>query len=180
MPIGPNPAEQPQTMRSLLTSLVLCLASQLAAAATPSDESILELLKVTKAESMLDSAYAAVEPMMRRGMMQATAGKTPTAEQKRLLELAPERLGRLLREELSYEKLMPHLLQIYRESFDQAEITGLIEFYRSPLGQSFVSKMPVVMQKSMTATQTMIQQLAPKLQAAAAEIIAEAKLDAAK
>lgn len=35
-------------------------------------------------------------------------------------------------------------LRIQRESFDQVEIDGLIQFYRSPIGQSLVRKIPVV------------------------------------
>jgi hypothetical protein len=63
------------------------------------------------------------------------------------------------------------------------EITGVggsvlggnqhIAFYRSPVGRSFTSKMPVVSQKAMMEMQQLTQQFMPKLQAAMQELIKE-------
>ncbi|MFT3820598.1 MAG: DUF2059 domain-containing protein [Rubrivivax sp.] len=167
-------------MRKLIALLALAGCSIAAAAAPPSDESILALFKVMKAESLLDSVYATLEPAMKQAMQQAAAGKTLSAEQQKILDLAPQRLGQVLRAELSWDKLLPMQLAIYRESFEQAEIDGLTEFYKSPLGQSFVSKMPAVTQKAMMATQGHMQQVIPKLKAAMDELLAEAKLGATK
>jgi hypothetical protein len=162
------------------TKLVLACAALLAApavwAAPPSDESLRTLFRVMNASSMLDAAYAQLEPAMRQGMNQAAAGKPLHDEQRKVLDLAPQRLSALMRAELSWEKLEPIQMQIYRESFEQFEIDGLIAFYSSPAGQAFVNKMPVVMQKSMTLMQGTMQQLAPKLQASMQQILEEAKL----
>ena len=165
-------------MRKLIALLALAGCSLAAGAAPPSDESILTLFKVMKAESLLDSVYATLEPAMKQAMQQATAGKTLSAEQQRVMDLAPQRLSQVLRAELSWDKLLPMQLSIYRESFEQDEIDGLIEFYKSPLGQSFVSKMPVVSQKAMAATQSHMQHVIPKLKAAMDEVLAEARLGA--
>ena len=167
-------------MRKFLALLALAGASLAAAAAPPSDESIVTLLKVTKAESLLDSVYATLEPAMKQAMQQATAGKTLSAEQQRVMDLAPQRLSQVLRSELSWETLQPMQVAIYRESFDQDEINGLIEFYKSPLGQRFVNKMPLVTQKSTAAMQVHMQQVLPKLKAAMDQVLAEAKLGATK
>lgn len=45
----------------------------------------------------------------------------------------------------------PIQIPIYRETFEQAEIDGLIAFYGSPVGQAFVNKMPTVSQKGIVA-----------------------------
>ena len=66
-------------------------------------------------------------------------------------------------------------LRIQRESFDQVEIDGLIQFYRSPIGQSLVRKIPVVTQKAIAEMQIYMQQFMPKTQAAKQEISAEVK-----
>jgi hypothetical protein len=84
-------------------------------------------------------------------------------------------MSELIRTELSWVKMEPMQIRIYRESFDQAEIDGLIQFYRSPVGQSFVSKMPVVTQKAMAEMQVYMQQVMPKMQAAMQEMTAEVK-----
>ena len=72
--------------------------------------------------------------------------------------------------------MRPIYLGIYRETFDQAEIDGLIAFYRSPIGQSFVRKMPAVVQRSMAVTQTQMQVVMPKLHDAMNQVLREARL----
>ncbi|MBP6898620.1 MAG: DUF2059 domain-containing protein [Burkholderiaceae bacterium] len=166
-------------MRRLAACLLLALStSAWAQNGAPSDASIDTLLAVTKAESMLDGLYANLEQQMRQAMVQGVAasaqGKPLTAEQQRVLEAAPVKFARVMREELSWASIKPMQVQIYRESFTQAEIDGLIEFYRSPAGQAFVAKMPVVLNKSMQLMQQRMPAMMSRLQAAMQEVIAEA------
>lgn len=44
-------------------------------------------------------------------------------------------------------------IPIYAKHFTDREIDALLEFYRTPVGRSIVSKMPKVMQESMAAGQ---------------------------
>jgi hypothetical protein len=71
--------------------------------------------------------------------------------------------------------MKPIYVEIYRDSFDQTEIDGLIAFCRTPVGQSFIEKMPVVMQKSLVAKQTLMAPLMAKMRAAMDKAVAEAK-----
>ena len=162
-------------MKTHLAALALSLVALTSSAAPPTDDSIRTLFAVMKVESMVNGMYAAIEPAMRQGMAQATDGKEPTAKQKAILDRHARRMGELIRTELSWAKMEPMQIRIYRESFDQAEIDGLIQFYRSPVGQSFVSKMPVVTQKAMAEMQVYMQQVMPKMQAAMQEMTAEVK-----
>ncbi|MDR7094348.1 DUF2059 domain-containing protein [Hydrogenophaga laconesensis] len=162
--------------QTLAAALLGSMVSLTAHAAPPSDASIATLLSVTQSDKMLDTMYANMEQMIRQGMQQATAGKALSDEQKRVMELAPTRIARLMREEITWASMEPMIVQVYRESFDQAEIDGLIAFYQSPVGQSFVAKMPLVMQRSMDASQAQLQAFMPKLQQAMAEVMKEARL----
>jgi uncharacterized protein len=155
----------------LLSLSLLFSISATCQAATPSDASIRTLFAEMKAESITDGMYAQFEPMMRQAITQATAGKEPTPQQQKLVELYPKRMGELMRTELSWAKMEPVQLKIYRESFDQSEIDGLIEFYRSPAGRSYTSKMPAVTQRTMVEMQAFMLQVMPKLQAAMLEMI---------
>ena len=163
-------------MRASLILLPFIFATTTVFAATPTDQSIDTLLEVTKAESMIDSTMANMEQMVRQGMVQATAGKTLTEEQTRMIRIAPGRIVLVMRQQMSWASMKPMYIQLYKESFDQSEIDGLIEFYRSPLGQSFITKMPIVMQKSMTLMQTQMQQFLPKLQESMKQALEEAKV----
>ncbi len=44
------------------------------------------------------------------------------------------------------------------------EIAALLEFYKSPAGQAFVDKMPIVLTKSMTLAQQVMTKSAPDMQ----------------
>lgn len=162
-----------QTLAAFLLTSTLALSAH---AAPPSDASIATLLSVTQSDKMMDTMYANMEQMMRQGMQAATKGRVLTAEQARVMELAPARLAKVMREEITWAKLEPMMVQIYRENFEQAEIDGLIAFYQSPVGQAFVAKMPVVMQRSMEASQQQLHAFMPKLQATMVEVMKEARL----
>jgi hypothetical protein len=162
--------------KHLAAALLGCTLALPAHAAPPSDASIATLLAVTQSNKMLDTMYASMEQSIRQGMQAAAGNRTLSPEQARIMELAPARLASLMREEMSWAKMEPMVVQIYRDNFDQAEVDGLIAFYQSPVGQSFVTKMPVVMQRSMEASHTQLQAFMPKLQAAMKQVIQEARL----
>ncbi|HET7868584.1 MAG TPA: DUF2059 domain-containing protein [Burkholderiaceae bacterium] len=162
-------------MRKLLAFAAL-LASLNAHAAPASEESVEKLLVATKVESMLDTLYTGMEQTMRQVMKQSIQGKKVSPEQQSVLDAVPVKFAAFMREEVSWQKLKPAYVQLYRETFEQEEIDGLIAFYASPTGQAFVNKMPVVMQKSMAISQSLMQSLLPKMTAAIKEAITEAKI----
>ncbi len=163
-------------MRNSLCLLWLAVLPLAAQAAPPSDDTLRTLFEATKAESLMDSIYGSLESSLRQAMQQASAGRTLTPEQQKVLDLAPQRLSAVMRSELSWARLLPMQMAIYRETFTQEEVDGLIAFYRSPVGRSFVDKMPVATQRAMAATQTHVQQVMPRIKAAMDEVLSEARL----
>lgn len=161
-------------IRKFVLFVLLVSSSWSACAAQPSAESVDTLLRITKVEALLESFYENMEAVMRQALAQSVAGKTLTAEQKRVLDKAPRRYVAAMREELSWASLKPMYIQIYQENFTQEEIDGLIAFYKSPTGRAVVDKMPAVMQQSMLAMQNRFRPLAAKMQVAAEQAVAEA------
>jgi hypothetical protein len=162
-------------MRKLLL-LVALLASLPALAAPASEQSVEKLLAASRAESIINSLYANMEDLMRKSMQQAVQGKTLSAEQQRVLDAVPPKFVAVMQEEMSWQKMKPLYVQVYRETFEQEEVDGLIAFYESPAGKAMLEKMPTVVQKSIAITQPLMQSLLPKMKAAMAEAMAEAKL----
>ncbi len=167
-------------MKHLLTAIALSVVPLFAQAAPPTDESIKALFKVMKAEAVIEGVYASMVPMMRRTAEQGAGGAALSDAQKAAMERGLNRMADLLRTEMSWTRMEPLQIAIYRESFDQAEVDGLIAFYQSPVGQSYVSKMPVVTQRAMQEVQAQMQQLLPKVQALALELNAEMKAASGK
>jgi hypothetical protein len=164
-------------MRNAIPVLLLLLGSALTcSAAPPTGESIDTLLTVSKSELRLESIYETMEQAMRQGMAQASVGQTVSAEQQRVLETAPKRFADVMRNEFTWESLKPMYIEIYRDTFTQDEIDGLIAFYQSPIGIVFVNKMPEVMQRSMASMQSRLQPMMEKMRAAMRQAIEEAKV----
>lgn len=141
-------------MRKFLLLLSSLVFSTSLIAATPTDESIDALFAATRIERTLDSMFIQMEQMTRQSMAAVTKGRTLPAEQQRIMDAKARKFMQSLREEMSWEKMRPMYLQVYRETFTQEEIDGLVAFYKSPAGLAFIEKMPLVMQKSMTLIQS--------------------------
>jgi hypothetical protein len=67
------------------------------------------------------------------------------------------------REQLSWGVLEPDLTRIYLEVFTEPEITEMVAFYETPLGQKMLAKMPQLMAKSNEVTSRRMQAAMPQL-----------------
>lgn len=157
---------------ALATAVLMALPAR---AAEPTAESVDELLRVTKAEAMVDAMVGQLETAMRAGMQQAVAGQRLSDRQQGVLDAAPREFAQVLREELAWAKIRPIYIGIYRESFTQAEIDGMLAFYNSPVGQAFVAKMPAVLQRSSQLMQVLAAPMAEKMRGAMERAIAQAR-----
>ena len=162
-------------MRNLLISLCIVFSLNAANAAAPSDESIEGLLTAMRAEKTMEAVFANLDQVMRQSMAAATQGQTPSAEQQRIFDSTASRFVQILRDEMSWANMKPLYVQIYRESFSEEEIAGLVAFYKSPAGVAYIEKMPVVLQKSMTIMQTRMGPMMEKMKVAVQQAVEEAK-----
>ena len=162
-----------RTLAALLTALLVTGAAH---AAPPSEASIDELLAVTRVQRMLDSMFVNVEQMMRQSMAQAAGSQPMSPEQRRVLDATPAKFTAVMREEMSWSNMRSLYVEVYRDTFTQEEVDGLLAFYRSPTGAAFIEKMPAVMQKSMSVMQTRLGPLMEKMKAAMAQAMEEAKV----
>ncbi len=144
-------------------------------AAEPTTETVEKLLVVTKSQVLVEQMYGYFEGAMRAGMQQALGGQRLTDKQQAVLDRAPAEFAAVLRQELSWDKIRPIQVGIYRETFTQDEINGLIAFYESPVGKAFVDKMPAVMQRSNQLMQVLAAPMAEKMRAAMERAVAEAR-----
>jgi hypothetical protein len=151
-------------VHSFLLALSLAwLLPHAAWAAEPTAESVEKLMEVTKTEALVEQMYGNFETAMRAGMQQAVAGQRLTDKQQAIINEAPREFAAVLREELSWAKIKPLYVGIYRESFTQEEIDGMLAFYATPVGRATIEKMPQVMTRSMQLMQVMAAPMAGKM-----------------
>jgi uncharacterized protein len=162
-------------MYKFLTLVTAVLMATSAQAAPASEASVDNLLTLTKAESTMDTVYGNADQMMRQTMLQMTQGQTISPAQQRNFDGFATQVVAAMRTDMSWEKMKPMYVQLYRDTFEQEEVDGLIAFYKSPAGQAYVAKMPVLMSKSMAISQSLFQSLGAKMKVAMDRFVAETK-----
>jgi hypothetical protein len=146
---------------SILLLLAVLTFSISTPAAPPSDQSINQLLQLTKVDKLVDSVFTQMDDMMKASIQQATKGKPVSAEEQAIMDKQQTKMIGIMKEELSWEKMKGLYVQVYRETFSREEIDGLIAFYQTPVGRSFVDKQPELMKRTMAIMQ---QRMAPMMQ----------------
>lgn len=165
------------TIPRFLAVATIVLSVQMSAVAAPAHPaSVEQLLILQKSEQVLDVVYTNMEQSIRQGMLNAIGNQQLTAQQEQVLQTLPNRLGQILRQELSWSTLKPLLLPIYSSAFSQDEVDGLIQFYRSPVGQRFATKQPEIAQRSGLAAQQLMTRVAPRINAVMEAAFREAGL----
>lgn len=161
-------------MKKLFITLILGTVISIPAFAQPaSKDSVKELLKITKSEQFLGQMSPQINNMMHSSIEKLTRGKKLTTKQELALVNYSQELGKIMQEELTWAKLEPEMIKIYAEEFTQEEVDGMIQFYKTPVGQSTIDKMPIVMQKSMQVGYKQMDAITPKIMQAAEKFAKE-------
>jgi len=160
---------------SILTLVAALTFSISLQAAPPSDESINQLLVLTKAGKLMDTVFAQMDGMMKTSLQQVTKGKPLSPEEQAIMDRQQARMIAIMKEELNWDKMKGMFVQTYRETFSQEEIDGLIAFYKSPVGQSFVDKQPEMMKRTVTLLQQHMGPMMQKIQQMSEETAKEMK-----
>jgi uncharacterized protein len=161
--------------RLIIALFALAATSTYAFAAppAPSEDSIRHLLEVTEARKLLDGMMTQVDALMRRNMEQALRGRQLTTEQEAIIARMRNKMADAFREEMAWDKLEPLYVRVYRETFTQAEVDGMLAFYRTDAGRAVIVKMPAVLQTTMGEMQLRMQPLISKMRAIEDEALAE-------
>ena len=142
----------------VLAVLTFCLSTR---AAPPSDQSVNQLLQLTKVDRQMDSVFAQMEGAMKASLQRLTKGRPLSAEEQATLDQQQAKMSAIMKEELSWDKVKDQYVQAYREMFSQEEIDGLMAFYQTPVGQSLMNKQPELTNRTMAILQ---QRMAPVMQ----------------
>ena len=153
--------------------IVLLFSSTTAIAAPASESSIKQLLAVTQVQKLVDGMRAQFDSLMNNAIQKTLNGKTPTAKQQQAIARMKNRMVALIQGELAWEKLEPMYLRLYKESFTEEEVAGMLSFYKTPAGQAVINKMPVLVQKTMLEVQKTISGVTPQMQKIQGDFVAE-------
>ena len=152
-------------MKLVVTLVFAVFAAQAALAqdAKPSEASVRQLFEVMHSSKLLEAYMTQIDSTVRASMQQALAGQQLNPKQKKILEDMGAEIGSLVKAELTWPAIEPLMIEVYRDTFSQHEVDGMLAFYRSEVGQAVIAKLPTAMQQSMTGIQGHAQALTPKI-----------------
>jgi len=159
--------------------LIFC-TSVYGADAKPSEESIKEMLRVTESQKLLDNVMTQMDGIMKTAMQQAFKGKPITLKEQKIIDGVLNKMIVIYRQDMNWEILEPLFIRVYRDSFTQEEVDGMLVFYKSPAGQAVIKKMPLVIQNTTAEMQKRTGAVLQKVLKMVEESVAEMKAEEAK
>ncbi|ABG41360.1 hypothetical protein Patl_2850 [Paraglaciecola sp. T6c] len=155
-------------VRILLLTL-LCIIFGAQAETKASRESVEKLMLLTDVSKIMDAMQGQVSAMFNNMATQMNISEP----ERPAFEKYMGKIDQLLKEKMTWEQFKEPMINVYLTHFNQHEIDGLIEFYKSDVGKSMTQKMPLVMQDSMMAGQQAMRSLMPEIQAIAQDMQSE-------
>jgi uncharacterized protein len=160
---------KPGNAFALVGSLAFCASLAVAAPATrdakgkPADAKTalaMQVLAVTNFDQLIQSMRTQVAASIEQN---AGIANQCVAAQPTFTEFG-KALSDKLTETLMSSDFKVDVAAVYAETFDEGELREIIAFYKTPLGQKLIARMPELTQKSIQISQDRIRAIAPDLQ----------------
>lgn len=158
-------------LKSTLVLLLFCTTTAFAAPA--SETSVKQLLEVTEAQNLIDGMRAQFDSLMNNAIQQSLQGKSPTPQQQQAIDNMRNSMVTIMQGALEWEKLEPMYVRMYKETFTEEEVAGMLTFYQTSAGQAVINKMPALMQQTMVEVQKLTSGIVPELQKVQKQFAAE-------
>ena len=157
-------------MRTLILFMVIFLCAPNAIADEASHRAAAEeLLLLSNTDKMMDQVWPQIEGMVDRQFKQMDAPE----ELRPVMKKYTNKMFKVMQAELGFENLKEDFIRVYVNTYTESEIRAISDFYKSPVGQKFIEKMPKLMQETMVITQRNMPRMMQKIQAISAEMVAE-------
>ncbi|HEY0766537.1 MAG TPA: DUF2059 domain-containing protein [Steroidobacteraceae bacterium] len=146
-----------------LVCAVFAIQPAFAQGAKPTEESVRQLFELMHSSRLIDTYMAQIDGTVRASMQQAVAGQQLNPKQQKIMDDLGRNIVAVVKEELNWPSIEPMMIEVYRNTFTQHELDGMLTFYRSEAGQAVIAKLPTAMQQSMERMQGHVKTLTPRI-----------------
>lgn len=80
-----------------------------------------------------------------------------------IMEVHLKKMTQLVRKEMSWENIKGPIIEAYATVYTEEEVQELVAFYKTPVGQKMMAKLPQLMQTTKQLVKQSMQGLGPKL-----------------
>ncbi|MDT0584212.1 MULTISPECIES: DUF2059 domain-containing protein [Alteromonadaceae] len=158
-------------MKRILIALSLVTVLVGNSQAQTTDETLEQLFDIMAVDETIDVVFEQMQSMVNN----ISGGPILTSEEQEVYDKYQLKILTLMKKELAADSMRQDLAQIYKQNFSDKELKDMLAFYQSPTGQSMLEKMPIVTQESMQASQRMMTNVMPKINALTEEMSKEMK-----
>jgi len=102
-----------------------------------------EIMKLTNMQKMMDQTKVQIQQMQIRVMQQL---KVSEKDKKGAAEFQ-NKINEMIFNELTWDNIKSEYIKLFVDVYTIDELKGLVQFYKSPAGQSLIKKQPIIMQK---------------------------------
>lgn len=117
-----------------------------------------ELLDLMNIKANIEKSFDMVKKMIPAHARQHGDGAGEAAD-----TTPAESIMDMIKAEMSWDSLKDDYIAVYAETFTAQELQGLVDFYKTPVGQSFIAKQPELMRRSMEISQRQMSELMPRI-----------------
>jgi hypothetical protein len=152
-------------MKKLLFSILLVAFAFGAHAAAPDSASVEKLVRVMRVEKTMSAMERQMDDLLHTLTDQLATSRALSADDRKALDAEMTAEMKTVHDFLTWDHIQPVYYKVYSDTFTQEEVDGMIAFYQTPTGQSVLSKMPGVLQKTVAIIQPQLMQLTTNIQA---------------
>ena len=124
------------------------------------------MLTLTKTDSLSQKMLASVPVRVKTlAARQPAVTAATTPEQKKLADDYLNQMGTIAQGGANWATLKPKIVDLYMETFTEADLDGILAFFKTPSGQDYVSKSPELSGKTVEILQCAVRGLQPQFEA---------------
>jgi hypothetical protein len=118
-----------------------------AAGSMPSKDEVLKFLEVLRIKSQLNQYFDGVAKQAKLGAEQGFKSKVPNATPAQMAEV--DKFAENLFKNMPVDEMVDAMVPIYQKHLTKEDISGILAFYASPIGQKLQREQPAMMQEGM-------------------------------
>jgi len=132
-----------------------------------------KFLVVTKQKDQNRKLLDMLKTQISQQINKHSKAKNLNEDKRKLLEKYSHKMTNILVEELSWERIKGNHVKIIKSIYSDEELRSLIHFFESELGQLYINKQQIAMQKLGESSQIFMQNVMRRIQALEQEMKSE-------
>ena len=132
-----------------------------------------ELFATMHMDHMLDQMMSSIQKEVQVMTQKSQSAQGMTPEQKKLTQNFMDKAMKIVNDSVGWTVLEPDYVKLYASTYTEAEIDGILAFYKSPVGQAMLEKTPELSAGGMQIVRGRMASFQPKIQALQQEYVKE-------